>query len=135
MFCLFLDFSGDIKRTEVYTIKVAVFDKSTGRFLIKKKIKIKDKFSEKFFSFLYRLFSDIDIEKISEIVAVKGPGRYSALRTCMSFTNCFAYLYKIPVYSITLSTDSSNTYWDEVKEKILTQKSLAKKNILLPVYK
>ena len=81
-------------------IIIGLIDKQ-GKFLIKKSIQAKYRQSEKFLLSIEKLLGN-KLKKIKGIIAVKGPGSFSALRVGLTMANTMAWALQIPIIGIGL---------------------------------
>ncbi len=136
MLFLFIDFSGEVKRSGSYFFRIAVFDLNSGDFVVKKRVKVINNFSERFFYSFDRVLSSsgIKLSDFKAVFAVRGPGRFSALRTAVSFANAFSYALDIPLVGLDRIDEKGRKYWHKVLGIMENYKLSYRKSYLYPLY-
>ncbi len=136
MLFLFIDFSGEVKRSDSYFFRIAVFDLDSGNFVVKKRVKVINNFSERFFYSFDRVLSSsgIKLSDFKAVFAVRGPGRFSALRTAVSFANAFSYALDIPLIGLDRIDEKGRKYWHKVLDIMKNYKLSYQKSYLYPLY-
>lgn len=133
---LFIDFSGDVKRSGSYFFRIAVFDLDSVDFLVKKRVKVINNFSERFFYSFDRILTSSRIKPsdFKAVFIVRGPGRFSALRTAVSFANAFTYALDIPLVELDRIDEKGRKYWDKVLDIVKNTKLSKKRVYIHPFY-